>query len=61
MMNLEPYLAVEGRLHGDRASQHVRVEVLPVHQLDAGRGVAVTVQQMVYVVLIAMSSQDDVA
>ena len=55
------YLAVKWRLHGDGTSQHVRVEVLAVHELDARRGVAVAVQQMVHVVLVAVSRQDDVA
>ena len=55
------YLIVDGRLHGDGASQHVWVEVLAVHELDACRGVAVAVQQVVHVVLVAVSRQDDVA
>ena len=58
---VESYLAVERGLHGDGATQHVRVEVLAVHELDACGGVAVAVQQMVDVVLVAMSRQDDVA
>ena len=61
VLEMESYLAVERCLHGDGAAQHVRVEVLSVHELDARGGVAVAVQQMVNVVLVAVSRQDDVA
>ena len=61
VLEMESYLAVERGLHGDGATQHVRVEVLSVHELDARGGVAVAVQQMVNVVLVAVSRQDDVA
>ena len=55
------YLVVNGCLHGDGPTNHVWVEVLTIHELDAARGVAVAVQQVVDVVLVAVSPQDDVA
>ena len=51
-------LVVEGRRHADGSTGEVRVEVLSLPQLDAGRWVAVAVQQVVDVVLVTVPEQD---
>ena len=50
-------LVVEGRRHADGSTREVGVEVLSLPQLDAGRWVAVAIQQVVDVVLVTVPVQ----
>ena len=52
-------LIVEGGAHADGATRVVGVEVLPVSKLDARRGIAVAVEEMVDIVLIAVPGKTD--
>ena len=55
------YLVVERRCHTDGPTGEVGVEVLPLADGDARGGVAVSVEEVVDVVLSSVTAQDDVA